>query len=132
MVEVRVVSFVMREKDVFPELLCIEHPRKGLILPEGPAREGEEPRRAALRVASRQTDLGNFSSIVEITRSNAKEGQRFFKLRRNEPPGALGYWRHRIEGVDVRVRWMMLDGRVPLAGDARDWLASHEELLFNP
>ncbi len=125
----RVVSFIVREKDIFPELLCIEHPQEGLMIPEGGVREGEEPRRAALRIASRLTDLGNFSSIAEITQPG-DANRKFFKLVRNEPPGAPGYWRHVQGGLVVRVRWMRLDGHILLSGEAGTWLAEYERLLL--
>ena len=126
----RVVSFIVRDKGFIPELLCMEHELEGLILPEGPVLDGEDPRRAGLRIASQFSDLGNFSSIAEI--ASEKDGDlRFFKLMRNEPPGALGYWRHRLRGEIVKVRWMPMDGRVPLSQEPGKWLARHETLLLN-
>lgn len=125
----RVVSFIIRKKNIIPELLCIEHPHEGLILPEGVVHEDEDPRRAALRIATRHTDLGNFSSIAEVTGSGDMD-RRFYKLIRNEPPGALGYWRHVLSGVMVRVRWMHLDGDIPLDREPAAWLAEYEPQLL--
>lgn len=125
----RVVSFIVREKDIFPELLVVEHPLHGFMLPEGKVEAGENARRAALRVASRHSDLGNFSSIEEITRTESST-HRFYKVWRNEPPGALGYWRHSLLGVKVRVKWMRLDGHIRLGGEAQTWLAEYEHRLL--
>lgn len=126
----RVVSFIVREKNIIPELLCIEHPLKGLILPHGTVEEGEDPRRAGLRVATRYSKLQTYSSIEKIVEGNEGDVQ-FFKIMRNEPPGALGYWRHWLGDVEVKVRWMQLDGRLPLAEESAKWLAGHEALLLN-
>lgn len=126
----RVVSFIVRYKGIIPELLCMEHASNGLVIPEGPVLDGEEPRRAGLRIASQFSNLGNFSSIEEIARENDGD-LRFFKIVRNEPPGALGYWRHRSRNEIAKVRWMAMDGRVPLSQEPRKWLARHETLLLN-
>lgn len=126
----RVVSFIIREKDIVPELLCIEHPLQGLVLPHGPVLEGEDPRRAGLRIATRYSKLQTYSSIEKIQEEDGGALQ-FFKIVRNEPPGALGYWRHWLGDVEVKVRWMQLDGRVPLSEEPAKWLARHEALLLN-
>jgi hypothetical protein len=126
----RVVSFIVRYKGVIPELLCMEHALEGLVIPEGEVLDGEEPRRAGLRIASRFSDLGNFSSIAQIASENDGD-LRFFKIVRNEPPGALGYWRHRLGGEIVKVRWLSMDGRIPLSPEPGKWLARHETLLLN-
>lgn len=126
----RVVNFIVREKNILPELLCVEHPLKGLILPHGPVEDGEDPRRAALRVATRYSKLQTYSSIEKIAAEEGGDLQ-FFKIIRNEPPGALGYWRHWLGDVEVKVRWMQLDGRLPLSEEAAKWLAGHEALLLD-
>lgn len=126
----RVVSFIVREKGIIPELLCMEHPLEGLILPHGSARDGEDPRRASLRVATRYSKLQTYSTVEKI--ADEEDGDlQFFKIVRNEPPGALGYWRHWLGDEEVKVRWMQLDGRLPLAEEPAKWLARHEALLLN-
>lgn len=131
--EIKVIAFMLRDlgehaRSPFPELLVYEPENALPRLPMGLAREGQDLRMRALKIATKHSGIGNFSSIKPLQPKGVESP---WLIARNEPLGSLRHWRHLLDGNRIHVRWAPLDGRLRLSDPSQSLLAKYESLLLD-